>query len=151
MTTRQAILIAEDSSEDVFLLKRAFLKAGIDAPLAFAQDGEEAISYLAGTDKFADRNTYPFPGLILLDLKMPKLNGFEVLEWLQGQPGLKRLVVAVFTSSAAAIDVNRAYNLGANSYLIKPASANDYVVMAEKVRSYWLEFNQPPDCVAEPL
>src|ERR1051325_1772689 len=109
MTIRPTILVAEDSPEDVFLLQRAFQKAGIDAPLVFVKDGEEAINYLAGTNQFADRTTHPLPGLFLLDLKMPKLNGFDVLEWLQKQSGLRRLLVTVFTSSAAPKDVNRAY------------------------------------------
>ena len=83
MKIRQPILIAEDSSDDVLFLKRAFLKARIDAPLVFVSDGEEAIHYLAGTNEFAERTIHPFPGLFLLDLKMPKINGFEVLRWLQ--------------------------------------------------------------------
>ena len=151
MKIRQPILIAEDSSDDVLFLKRAFLKAGIDAPLVFVKDGEEAIHYLAGTNEFAERTVHPFPGLFLLDLKMPKINGFEVLSWLQKQPRMRRFLVAVLTSSTAPGDINRAYDLGANSYLMKPLSVNGYLEIAEKVRGYWLELNHPPDCTAEEL
>jgi len=146
---RITILIAEDSADDFFLLDRACLKAGINVRFMQVKDGEEAINYLAGKNQFADRATYPFPGLFLLDLKMPKVNGFAVLEWLQQQPGLRRLIVAVLTSSTAPTDINRAYDLGANSYLAKPSSASGYVEFAEKLRAYWLELNLPPDCAVE--
>jgi len=149
MMTRAPILIAEDSADDVFLLNRATVKAGINVPFVHVKDGEEAINYLAGKSQFSDRAVYPFPGLLLLDLKMPKLNGFGVLEWLLRQPGLRRLIVAVLTSSTAPTDINRAYDLGANSYLAKPSSADGYVKLAEMLRGYWLELNHPPDCARE--
>ena len=147
--TRKTILIAEDSDDDFFLLDRACLKAGINVRFMQVKDGEEAINYLAGKSQFADRAAYPFPGLFLLDLKMPKANGFAVLEWLQRQPGLRRLIVAVLTSSTAPTDINRAYDLGVNSYLAKPSSASGYVELAEKLRAYWLDLNHPPDCAGE--
>ena len=147
--TKTTILIAEDSDDDFFLLDRACLKAEINVRLMQAKDGEEAINYLAGQSQFADRATYPLPGLFLLDLKMPKLNGFDVLEWLRRQPGLRRLIVAVLTSSTAPTDINRAYALGANSYLAKPSSASGYVELAEKLRGYWLELNHPPGCAGK--
>src|SRR5437868_5957497 len=119
--TRTPILIAEDSEDDVFLLDRACLKAGINVRFMQVRNGEEAINYLAGKNQYTDRAAYPLPGLLLLDLKMPKVNGFAVLEWLKQQPVLKRLIVAVLTSSTAPMDINRAYDLGANSYLAKPS------------------------------
>ena len=87
------VLIAEDDPGDVFLLQRAFSTAGVSASLHFVRDGQEAIDYLGGEASFADRTAYPLPELMLLDLKMPRLNGFDVLEWLRKQPGLRRLLV----------------------------------------------------------
>jgi CheY-like chemotaxis protein len=143
---RKAILVADDSSDDIFLLKRAFLNAGINVPMHFVKDGQEAVDYLAGEDGYEDRTAHPMPLLMLLDLKMPKLDGFDVLRWLQKQPALRRLVVTVLTSSDEKRDVNRAYDLGANSYLKKPSSFDSYAEIAENLRAYWLNLNQHPDC-----
>src|SRR6185369_8435595 len=113
-------------------------------------EGRRRSDKLSGRQKPVCRSCrLSVPGLLLLDLKMPKLNGFAVLEWLQQQPGLRRLIVAVLTSSTAPADINRAYDLGANSYLAKPSSANGYVELAEKLRGYWLELNHPPDCAGK--
>ena len=87
------------------------------------------------------------PRLLLLDLKMPKLDGFDVLRWLQRQPELRRLVVTVLSSSNESRDVNLAYDLGANSYVVKPVSTTGYTNIVEKLRDYWLEINRPPDYV----
>lgn len=139
MPLRQAILVADDCLEDTFILKRAFAKSGITTPIIFVGDGQEAIDYLSSNEK-------PCPRLLLLDLKMPRLDGFDVLGWLQRQPGLRRLVVTVLTSSQQERDVNRAYDLGANSYVVKPSSAANYDEIVEKVHSYWMKVNHPPDC-----
>ena len=97
--TNRAILIAEDSEDDVLLLKHAFKKAGSGASLYFVPDGEAALSYLKGAGPFSDRRAFPFPALLLLDLKMPKLDGIEVLAEIRAQPELSRLTVVIFTSS----------------------------------------------------
>src|SRR5207247_353014 len=115
------ILLVEDDPNDVLLMQRAFRKANLTNPLHVARDGQEAIEYLAHQGNFADVRRYPPPTLMLLDLKMPRKNGFETLEWLRQQPGLKRMVVIVLSSSSELADINRAYDLGANSYLVKPA------------------------------
>src|SRR6266852_4538612 len=104
----------------VFLLKRAFATARIPAIFQFVTDGQEAIDYLSGTNQYADRNEYPLPDLMLLDIKMPRLDGFAVLDWLRKQPCLKRLPVTMFSSSDMEKDIDRAYELGANSFLVKP-------------------------------
>src|SRR5437660_8409386 len=131
------VLIVEDDPSDVFLLKRAFTLAQVPATLHFVRDGQEAIDYLEGDAEFQDRTEYPLPDLMLLDLKMPRLNGFDVLTWLRRQPGLKRLLVTILTSSDQAQDIDRAYNLGANSYLLKPHSSQQLADLVERVRRYW--------------
>src|ERR1041384_6928520 len=99
MTDQPTILLAEDDPDDVLLAQIALRKARLANPLQIVRDGEEAIAYLQGEGRYADRNRYPLPILLLLDLKMPKVNGFQVLEWLRKQPLLSRLPVAVLTSS----------------------------------------------------
>jgi len=138
------VLIAEDDPIDVFLLERAFATAAVPASLRFVRDGQEAIDYLEGKDRYADRQANPLPDLMLLDLKMPRLNGFDVLGWVRKQPGLKRLLVTVLTSSDHPEDINRAYDLGANSYLLKPHNSHDLADMMKRVQKYWLELNQCP-------
>lgn len=145
MPYRKAILVADDSVEDAFILRRAFERAGMAVPLLFVKDGQELINYLSGLDQFSDRQNHPMPRLLLLDLKMPKMDGFDVLRWLQQQPELRRLVVTVLSSSNESKDVNLAYDLGANSYVVKPSSMIGYANIVEKMRDYWLEVNRPPD------
>ncbi len=147
MPYRKAILVADDSEEDAFILKRAFEKAGVEVPILFVKDGHELVRYLSGENGYADRRAHPMPRLLLLDLKMPKLDGFDVLRWLQQQPELRRLVVTVLSSSDESRDVNLAYDLGANSYVVKPTSMDGYRQIIEKLRDYWLEVNRPADCV----
>jgi len=142
MSTR--VLIAEDDSSDVFLLKRAFQLAQVPATLHFVRDGQEAIDYLEGQNDYKDRTEHPLPDLLLLDLKMPRLNGFDVLSWLRRQPGLKRLLVTVLTSSDQPDDINRAYDLGANSYLLKPHNSSQLSELVAQVKRYWLDLNQRP-------
>ncbi len=114
------ILAVEDDPGDVFMLERAVKRAGIANPLVVVRDGEAAVEYLAGNGIYADREKYPLPTVMLLDLKLPRRSGLEVLAWLRDQPGLKRLRVVVLTSSRESPDVNRAYELGVSSYLVKP-------------------------------
>ena len=139
---KKNILYVEDDENDVFLVERAFRQAGIDTPLQVVRDGQVALDYLAGAGDFADRQAHPLPFLILLDLKLPKINGFQVLEWLSRQPHLKKLVVVVFSASAAEADVARAYELGANSYVKKPARMEETVEMANLLKGWWLRYNQ---------
>jgi CheY-like chemotaxis protein len=138
------VLIAEDDPTDIFLLQRAFAVAEVPAILHVVRDGQEAIDYLEGEASYGDRQAHPLPDLLLLDLKMPKLNGFDVLSWLKRQPGLKRLLVTVLTSSDQPQDINRAYDLGANSYLLKPHSSQELSDLVKRVQKYWLEVNQVP-------
>lgn len=142
MRKNKRILVAEDSEGDAFVLQRAFDKAHIDAELYFVEDGQDAVDYLAGVGAFGDRKVHPMPRLLLLDLRMPRLSGFDVLDWLQQHPTLKRLPVAVFTSSNIDKDVDRAYDLGANSYIVKPGSLGGYEEFIKTLQRYWTEFNR---------
>ena len=110
------ILLAEDDPNDVLLIERAFQRTHVANSLQVVRDGEEALAYLSGQGPFADRERHPLPVLLLMDLKMPRKSGLEVLEWVRQQPGLKRLPIVVLTSSNQGPDINRAYELGANSY-----------------------------------
>jgi len=143
------ILIAEDSDDDIFLLERAYKKAKLTNPLRIVSDGEQALAYLKGEGDYADRDRYPFPSLVLLDIKMPKLNGLEVLSAIRQDPRLRRLVVIFLSASSLEGDVNRAFDLQANSYLVKPSDTDGMVDTLEKVRGYWLRINQYPNCPAQ--
>jgi CheY-like chemotaxis protein len=138
MNLPATILLAEDLPDDVFLFERALSKAGIHNPLQVVTDGEQAIAYLTGLGRFHDRVTYPLPFLIVLDLKMPYRNGFEVLAWIKSHPTLFDLPCIVLSSSAQKLDQVRAYNLGARSYLIKPLSAQDFLDLASSMDSFFI-------------
>ncbi len=142
----QTILIAEDQRDAREVLQLAFSEARISVPIHFVTDGQDAIQYLRGDEPFNDRAKYPFPAMLLLDLKMPRLNGFEVLEWVRFQPALQRLLVVVFTSSDDPRDIDRAYELGANSYLVKPFGFEKLLELVCQLETYWLKLNICPDC-----
>jgi CheY-like chemotaxis protein len=142
--TYETILAVEDEDDDVALLKRAFRKVGIVNPVTFLADGEAAVQYLAGEGGFADRAAHPLPALVLLDLKLPRKSGLDVLAWLREQPAVRRIPVVVLTSSRQNRDLERAYDLGANSYLVKPVEFADLVSMIEALRLYWIVFNETP-------
>jgi CheY-like chemotaxis protein len=144
MNSSSSLLVAEDDENDVFFLKRAFEEAKIDNPLHFVYDGQEAIDYLSGVGAFADRAMHPLPSLFLLDLKMPRKTGMDVLEWLKGRPELRPLPVVVLSSSAHGGDVERAYALGANGFVVKPASMTKRAALAKAIALFWLEFNEAP-------
>jgi CheY-like chemotaxis protein len=148
MNDSSTVLLAEDNEDDVLLTQIAFKKARLANPLQIVRDGTQVLSYLKGEGQYADRLRYAFPMLLLLDLRMPKINGFEVLSWLQTKSGLKHLPVAVMTSSADEPDIERAYELGANSYLIKPPNAEALLGLVQRLKAYWLiikdnDQNQP--------
>ncbi len=142
----RSILMAEDDENDVFFLERAFKQAQIVNPIHRVKDGEEAIAWLHGDGLYADREKFPLPCLILVDLKMPRKNGFEVLSWLRGQAGLKRIPVIVLTSSREDSDVNHAYELGANTYLVKPVQFEGLAEIIKMLAIFWLTFAEKPNC-----
>ncbi|MBD2000725.1 response regulator [Oculatella sp. FACHB-28] len=139
------VLLVEDDPNDVLLIRRAFSRAKLLNPLHIVNDGDSAIDYLAGVDQYGDRDRHPLPALILLDLKLPRRSGLEVLEWLKQQPELRRLPVVVLTSSRENIDINRAYDLNANSYLVKPVAPDALLEMVKMLDLYWLTLNEKPN------
>jgi len=140
-----AILLVEDDEADILLLRRAFRNAHIVNQLIEVRDGQAAIQYLSGEGDYADRTRYPIPFLILLDLRLPKLSGFEVIAWLRDQPYLANVVVVVLTASDHVPDVTKARDLGANSYLVKPGTFEELVQMVKRIRGRWLLVDRLPE------
>src|SRR6266511_4196608 len=140
-----AILLVEDDEADILLLRRAFRNAHIANQLIEVRDGQAAIQYLAGEGEYADRTRYPIPFLILLDLRLPKLSGFEVIAWLRDRPHLSNVIVVVLTASDLVPDVTKARDLGANSYLVKPGDFEELVQMVKRIRGRWLLVDGPPE------
>ena len=138
------ILLVEDNPTDVLLIQRAFRKANVNVPLQVVGDGENAVLYLSGQEPYSDRNRYPLPVLILLDLKLPRKSGTEVLEWLRQQPVIKRLPVVVLTSSKEYADINHVYDLGANAYMSKPVAFDNLVKIVKTLNMHWIIFNEKP-------
>jgi CheY-like chemotaxis protein len=140
MTASRAILLVEDNEDDLFLMKRALLSARIVNPVLVVETGQEAMDYLGGVGKFADRDSYPLPAAVFIDLKLPFVLGYEVLAWIRRQKEFESLVVIVLTSSNEASDLNRCYSLGANSYLVKPPTAEQLEARAKAFTWQWLEY-----------
>lgn len=128
------VLYAEDDENDVFLLERAFARAQVENPLQAVSDGAAALRYLAGTGEFVDRQRYPAPCLALLDLNLPRKSGLEVLQWVRTTPPLRSLPVILLTSSSQKRDIEAAYTLGANGFLVKPASAAQLLELVTALR-----------------
>jgi CheY-like chemotaxis protein len=151
MPEEPLILLVEDREDDIVVIQRAFKRTQIQTAIQIARDGEEAISYLSGTGKYVNRAEYPLPWLVLLDLKMPRADGFEVLKWIRQQAGCRCLIVVVLTSSEQIRDVNKAYALGANSFMVKPLDFENTAALVELMHQYWLQWNRFPENVRERL
>jgi CheY-like chemotaxis protein len=139
MMPPQAILLVEDNDDDVFLMKHALGGAGVTNPVFVVDNGQRAVDYLSGEGEFRDREKYPLPVVVFLDIKLPLMNGHEVLAWIRGQRALESLVVVVLTSSNEPSDVRRSYNLGASSYLVKPLDSRQLVDLARAFNWSWLQ------------
>jgi CheY-like chemotaxis protein len=144
------ILVAEDRQADIQLLQRAFVRAGLKNPVRFVRDGGEVLAYLKGEREFADRDKFPFPWLLLLDLKMPVLNGLEVLAWIRKQPAFNSLQVVVLTVSEQIRDIQKAYELGATSFLVKPLEFQELINLVRGIHGYWVFSSLTQDSVRHP-
>jgi DNA-binding response OmpR family regulator len=144
----QTVLLVEDDENDVFFMQRAFREAAIVTSLNVVNDGREAIDYFSGSGKYNDRQSYPIPCLMLMDLKLPYVLGLDVLKWVRSHAEFKSVIVVVLTSSRQDADIERAYSLGANSYLVKPPDVHQLVAMVKRIKEYWIEMNQVgPPCI----
>lgn len=146
MNKNNVILHVEDDPNDVVLVELAFRKAKTDSRLVVVNDGEQAVNYLSGEGDYSDRTVYPAPSLVLLDLKLPRKSGLEVLAWTrsQPQPQIRRLPVLMLTSSNQPRDIDAAYDLGVNSYLVKPGDLSVLTELIKTIHQYWFGFNMKP-------
>jgi len=144
------ILLVEDDENDVFFLRQAMKKAGALNPIQVASDGQEAIDYFKGTGRFASREKFPLPCLVLLDLKLPHVMGLDVLKMIRQQSEVAAIVV-ILTSSREEADIATAYRLGANGYLVKPTDVNKLTEIAKSIKDFWLTQNTPPPDVSREL
>jgi len=144
MFEEAVVLLVEDREDDVLLINKAFAQACLSNPVHVVRDGDEAIHYINGDAPYADRSKYPLPQLILLDLKLPRVDGFEVLRWLRAQRELDHIIVLVLTVSSDIRDVSRAYKLGANSFMVKPTDFQDVTAMINMLKGYWLLGDKVP-------
>jgi CheY-like chemotaxis protein len=145
--TLRTILLVEDESADAALLIRGFKKAKVLNPIVHLTNGDDVLRYLAGVGEYADRRKHPLPALILLDLKMPGMTGIQILQWMRVQGEIKRIPVVVLTGDANPNTVDAAYDLGANSYLVKPGNAEEIAHMVQGIQRYWVSLNEPPQLV----
>lgn len=148
--TPPLVLLAEDDPDDAYFMQRAFAHSGLPNRLFIVANGREALDYLQGNGPYADRQSYPSPGLLLLDLKMPEMNGFEVLEWLQGRSEFKGLPIVILSGSGLSGDVVRAEKLGADDYRVKSSNINHLTQMLYELQARWLNGHckgVPPDLI----
>ena len=150
MSDQALFLLVEDNEDHVILIRRAFVKSKVVNPLQVVRTGEDALGYLEGTGRFSNRAEFPLPAVILLDLKLNGMDGFDVLRWIRQQPGFRAVRVVVLTSSNAIQDVNQAYQLGANSFLVKPVDFEDFVRVTQALQGYWLWTDKEPEIVGSP-
>lgn len=139
----KVVLCVDDDADSVFLLRRAMGKAEPVCSMRVASDGQIAIDYFKGSGKFQDRQAYPLPCLVLLDLKLPGVPGLDVLQWIRSEAGLM-VPVVILSSSQDEVDISTAYKLGANAYLVKPSDMDQLLEMAKMIAGFWLTQNTPP-------
>jgi CheY-like chemotaxis protein len=138
------VLLAEDNADDAIFIKRAIRKAGASVSLQIVGNGEEAVSYLLGEDSYSDRERYPFPALIVTNMKMPRMNGLELLTWIKQQPSLKHLPVLVMSSSEDADEMSKVAALGGSSYFVKTSSLGALTEVVKRMMSFLPPLNQEP-------
>lgn len=141
------VLLVEDEAADIFIMQRAWKKAEFENPLQIVKDGQQAVDYISGKGEFADREKYPLPCLMLLDIKLPYLSGLEVVKWLRSYQPHASLPAVFLTSSASDMDIEQAYRLGGNAYLVKPPTPEKLVQMLQDLKAFWMKHNSfPPEC-----
>jgi CheY-like chemotaxis protein len=145
MSADDPILLVEDNPDDVVFMKRAIRQAGILQPFSIAEHGQDAIDYLSRSGRYMDQASPPVPRLIFLDLKLPYKSGLEVLQWIRAHDSLKTIPVIILTTSAEASDVERAYCLGANAYLVKPANMSELTNILRAFKAFWVDYNLFPE------
>lgn len=150
MFDKNLFLLVEDSEDDVLLIRRAFAKANVRDALQVARNGDEALAYLKGEGRFSNRSEFPLPDLLLLDLKLPGKDGFEVLQFIRREPAFRALRVVVLTSSDDIRDINRAYQLGANSFVVKPVESDDFTSIVQAIQGFWLWMSKSPEVFRPP-
>jgi CheY-like chemotaxis protein len=138
MNDEKTILMVDDSADDVMFLKFVLKEAGVLNPVVVSHDGVEAVCYLKGEGFFADREKYPLPSILFLDLKMPNCDGFQILDWLQQQPHLRSMLIVVLTGDWEMRGINRAYQLGAHSFLVKPCQSPDITNLIKAFPGHWM-------------
>lgn len=138
------ILLVEDNANDVEFTLRALEKHNLATKVFVVKDGEEALEFIFATGRYAERNVSPLPKVILLDLKLPKVNGLEVLKKVKADPRTKMIPVVVVTSSKEDSDLKESYKLGVNSYIVKPIEFDDFAAALSQVGLYWMILNKPP-------
>lgn len=148
--TTEPILIVEDIESDIRLFQIALKRNGVTGPIQFVLDGQQAMDYLQGLPPYDDRQKCPFPHIIYMDLKMPRVNGFQLLRWIKNHKECSVVPLIVFTASSQDADIKEAYHLGANAYLVKPTNLNELIEMIRRSVQFWGVSQKPipPDeCV----
>jgi two-component system, response regulator len=143
------ILLVDDNEHDVFLTRRALEKGGITHDVVVADDGQEALDYLFGTGRHQGRDLIRMPAVIFLDLKMPRVGGFEVLKQIRANPRTRSLPVVILTASREEKDIQRSYEDGCNAYVTKPVDFDRFAEAARQLGSFWLLWNEQPPMIAE--
>jgi CheY-like chemotaxis protein len=136
------VLFVDDTADERLLFARAGQKAGVRYKLHTVTNGQEAVDYLEGSGAYADRTRFPLPDLLVLDINMPQLDGFETLKWVRAQTTLRFLPVVMFSTSPRPEDIQKAYELAANSYVIKPANLSGLLRIVKMLEIYWLDLNR---------
>lgn len=139
------ILMADDDLDDQYLAKEALSEAHVCNEMKFVDDGEELMDYLHHRGKFSNENLSPRPGLILLDLNMPKKDGREAIEEIKNDPSLRRIPIIILTTSRAEEDILRTYDLGASGFITKPVSFGDLIEVMRAIGKYWLDIVELPE------
>jgi CheY-like chemotaxis protein len=147
-TIHGKVLLVEDNPDDVTFVQMAFKKAGLGDVVTVVSDGGEALKYLGGKGPYGDRRKFPVPSLMMLDLRLPTVDGFEVIRWVRSHPSYKRLPITVFTGSSYPKHLHRAYELGANSVVVKPFTFVEFCAAITKISGFWLDCCKLPDPAA---